>query len=110
MQLDKALGRVLTKAYGNFFKALPDDLSQPFDTKEIDTAARVLVRLGAKRKQVMKSIKDRMKTQGREWTKALSDEERAIISAVVRGSLSDPYVTREVKGTGETAQTAGYDY
>ena len=96
-QLDKALGRVLTRAYGEFFEALPDDLSKPFDTERLNRVARVLDRLGAKRRAVMRSIRDRMKAQGRDWKKNLTPEERAIMRAVIRGSLKNPYRTLAVE-------------
>ena len=102
-QLDKALGKVMTGAYGRFFKALPEDLTKPFDTKEIDEIARVLDRLGAKRRQVQRSIADHLKKQGRDWKKALTPAERAVIRAVIRGSLADPYRTK-------TVEPSEYDY
>ena len=102
-QLDKALGKVLTGAYGRLFRELPEDLSKPFDTKGVNEVARALVKLGTKRQQVQRSISDRLKKQGRDWKSALTPAERAIIKAVVRGSLSDPYRTK-------TVDPAEYDY
>lgn len=88
---DKALGQVMTRVYSRLFRALPADPSKDFDVKEVERCARILNRLGAKKKSVVQSIKKRLERQGRDWGTVLTPEQRDMYMRVIGTALKHPF-------------------
>jgi hypothetical protein len=88
---DKALGQVMTRVYSRLFRALPTDPSKDFDVKEVERCARILNRLGAKKKSVVQSIKKRLERHGRDWDTVLTPEERDMYMRVIGTALKHPF-------------------
>lgn len=92
---DRALGQITMKVYGQFFNELPDTPDGEFDVKEITRLARIMNRLGTKRKSLIASIKKHLAQQGRDWTSVLTPNQRMMYRRVTREALGNPFDERE---------------
>ena len=86
-----AAGQVTNKLYGQLLGAMPEDPSKDFDAAEINRIGRALNRAGAKRKDILASLKNRLESQHRGWKDVLTPQQRAMYKALTRGIISDPY-------------------
>lgn len=93
-QLNKAIGVVLSREYGRFFKALPETAGGEFDERELRSAARALNRLLAKKTAVIRSIKTRLEAQGKDW-KSISKEDRKMYGVIVTEALGSPWTSMD---------------
>ena len=95
-QLNKAYGQVATKLYGELVDLVPDDPRADYDVKAVERAARAVNRVGAKKAQVLKSLKARvearLKARGLAW-KSLPAEDRARYANVVASAVGNPFGT-----------------
>ena len=83
-----AIGQVMSKLYNQLFKALPRDPSADYDVKEVERCCRALNRLGAKRANILQSIKDKFESQGNWWTKKLTPDQRRMYSEILKVGLN----------------------
>jgi hypothetical protein len=95
---DKASGQVAVRLYSRLFSALPKNPGDEYDVKEVEKCARALNRLGAKRKNAMQSVKDRLKRHGRDWDSVLTPEQKQMYRSLVKSAMSDPYDLRTIPG------------
>jgi hypothetical protein len=86
-----AAGQGTNKLYGQLLGAMPEDPSKDFDAAEINRIGRALNRAGAKRKDILASLKNRLESQHRGWKDVLTPQQRAMYKALTRGITSDPY-------------------
>lgn len=95
-QLNKAYGQVATKLYGELVDLIPDDPRADYDARAVERAARAVNRIGAKKAQVLKSLKARvearLKARGLTW-KSLPAEDRARYANVVANAVGNPFGT-----------------
>lgn len=95
-QLNKAYGQVATKLYGELVDLIPDDPRADYDARAVERAARAVNRVGAKKAQVLKSLKARvearLKARGLTW-KSLPAEDRARYANAVASAVGNPFGT-----------------
>lgn len=95
-QLNKAYGQVATKLYGELIDLIPDDPKGTFDARAVERTARAINRVGARKAQVLKSLKTRvearLKARGLSW-KDLPAEERARYARSVEAGIGNPFGT-----------------
>lgn len=107
---DKALGQVSTKVYGQLFNELPDTPDGDFDVKKITKLARVINRLGLRRSAVIKSIKTKLKKQGRDWSSALTDNQREMYRRITGEAIRNPFDENEERFLPPADEPAKIDY
>jgi len=94
-QLNTACGQVLPRLYGRLFELLPEKPGDDYDVREVAKVVRAINRLGTRKVDAVRSLKDKLKAQ----RKGITDSEMTQVTEAAREGFRDPFGIRK-----------GYDY
>ena len=89
--MNNALSNVRLQLKREFLVSLPDDPSRDFDVARVEKAVRAMNRVGITQQSVMRSLKNRLKRQGRAWDSQLPPEVRDMYTRIILGTHEDPF-------------------
>lgn len=95
-QYVRAVGQITPRLYSRLFSLIPENPGDSYDVREVSKVVRALNKLGSRKTAALQAIKKRLDARGKNWTRVLSPEQRAMIRSIVGETMKRPFDDTDV--------------